>query len=214
MAIFKFPSLLPKENKFCSLLEQLAIQASACAGHLKTFVESTDTVARKKAAAAISGDRARAKTLAAEMTKELCCTFVTPFDREDIQDIATDLYKIPKTIEKVKDRMEMHGMALGKGDFSRQIDLIVQEAEAMEAMVHDLVTKRNGQQVQEKVALLYDLEHKGDVVLGELLVSLFDGSRDARDLILKKDIYDMLERIIDRYRDAAGVALQMVLKHT
>jgi len=214
MAIFKLPNLLPRSNQFCSLLEQLAAQAGTCAVHLKAFVESTNDADRQKAAQAISRSRTQAKTLAAEMTKELCCTFVTPFDREDIQDIASDLYKIPKTIEKVKDRMEMHGLGLEKGDFSRQIDLIVQEAEAMEAMVRDLVTKKDSQKVQDRVALLYDLEHKGDAVLGELLVSLFKSDYGARDLILRKDIYDMLEKIIDRYRDAAGIALQMVLKHT
>ena len=214
MAIFKLPSLLPKENKFCGILEQLAVQASACAHHLKTFVESAGEAERAKAAQAISNSRGQAKALAAAMTEELCRTFVTPFDREDIQDIASDLYKIPKTIEKVKDRMAMHGLAHDKGDFLRQIDLIVQEAEAMESMVRDLVAGRNGQQVQERIAFLYDLEHKGDAILGELLVSLFKGGGNARDLILRKDIYDMLEKIIDRYRDAAGVALQMVLKHT
>lgn len=214
MAIFKFPSFLPKEGKFCVLLEQLAVQASACARHLKTFVESKNEAERNRAGQSISDSRAEAKKLAAEMTRELCRTFVTPFDREDIQDISSDLYKIPKTIEKVKDRMSMHGLALDKGDFSRQIELIVQESEAMEAMVRDLARGQNSQQVQDKVALLYDLEHKGDAILGELLVSLFKNSNDARDLILRKDIYDMLEKIIDRYRDAAGIALQMVLKHT
>lgn len=214
MAIFKFPSFLPKEGKFSVLLEQLAVQASTCAHHLKTFVESKDASDRERAGQAISDSRAEAKKLAAEMTRELCRTFVTPFDREDIQNISSDLYKIPKTIEKVKERLAMHGMSLDKGDFLPQIDLIVQESEAMETMVRDLARGQKSRQVQDKVALLYELEHKGDAILGDLLVSLFKNSNDARDLILRKDIYDMLEKIIDRYRDAAGVALQMVLKHT
>ena len=55
---------------------------------------------------------------------------------------------------------------------------------------------------------------KGDLMLGELLVSLFNEGHTVRDLILRKDIYDMLEKVIDRYRDAAGVALRIVLKHS
>ncbi|MGB4057871.1 MAG: DUF47 family protein [Alphaproteobacteria bacterium] len=214
MALFKFPNLLPKEGKFAVLMENLAIEASACAHHLKTFVESKTEAEKAAATQAIRDSRTKAKILATDMTKELCLTFVTPFDREDIQDISTNLYKIPKTIEKVKQRMSMHGVALDKGDFIRQIDLIVLEAKAMEDMVRDLTRGQNSQQVQDKASLFFDLEHKGDAILNELLVSLFKNSNDAGDLIIRKDIYDMLEKIIDRYRDAAGIALQMVLKHT
>ena len=214
MALFKLPNLMPKEDKFCVILEQLALQAGACAVHLKAFVEAPSEGSRNDSAIALSNARNEAKKLAADMTLQLCRTFVTPFDREDLQDIAADLYKIPKTIEKVKDRIAMHGIALDRGDFVRQINLIVEESEAMKDMVKELTHGKNTKQVQEKITLLYDLEQKGDEILSELLVTLFRDSTDPRDLILRKDIYDMLEKIIDRYRDAAGIALQMVLKHT
>lgn len=207
--MFKF-NFLPKENKFNELLKDLAAQAALCAHHLQNFVQTGDA----GAADAITVARNRAKDITSVMTRELCMTFVTPFDREDIQDISDNLYRIPKTIEKVKERLQMHDMGDKRDDFLPQIELIVREAEAMEAMVADLVSGHNGQKVQDKVALFYDLENKGDIILGELLKSLFDKNLDARELILRKDIYDMLEKIIDRYRDAAGVALQMVLKHT
>lgn len=211
--MFSF-NLLPKENKFNVLLKDLAAQAGDCAHHLKIFVDSDDKEVRLSAAQSISETRDRAKDLAAAMTRELCQTFVTPFDREDIQAIAENLYRIPKTIEKVKDRMLMHDLGGRHEDFVPQTDLIVMEADAMVAMVDDLVSGKNGQKVQDRVALFYDLENQGDKILGELLVTLFKNSGTNHDLILRKDIYDMLEKIIDRYRDAAGVALQMVLKHT
>ncbi len=212
--MFKLPSFLPKENKFNVLLKDLAAQAGVCAHQLKIFVESNDDDVRIDAARSITQTRDRAKEIATSMTRELCLTFVTPFDREDIQDIAENLYRIPKTIEKVKDRMMMHDLGGRHDDFIRQTDLIVLEADAMVAMVDDLVAGKNGQKVQDKVALFYDLENQGDKILGELLVTLFKNSGTNHDLILRKDIYDMLEKIVDRYRDAAGIALQMVLKHT
>jgi uncharacterized protein Yka (UPF0111/DUF47 family) len=215
MALLKFPSFLPKENKFCVLLEALATEAGICAQHLKIVVDTSDAGDREKASAAISSSRAKAKTIMTELTRELCRTFVTPFDREDIQGISDDLYKIPKIIEKVKERLSMHEAILtDRTDFMRQVDVIVAEAEAMQDMVGDLVSRRHAPQIQGKIARLYDLEHEGDKVLRELMTSLFKVERPTRDLILRKDIYDMLEKIIDRYRDAAGIALQMVLKHT
>lgn len=213
--MLKLPFLKPKDNKFCVLLEGLSTQARECAVHLKTFVESTDAEQQAKAAEAITTSRRKSKELTGQITAELCRTYITPFDREDIQDIAADLYKIPKTIEKIKERLATHRINSVRGDFSRQIDVIVQEAEAMEEMVRELTKAgHDDERIIAKANQLQELENKGDAILGELLVALFRDNTDARDLILRKDIYDMLEKVVDRYRDAAGVALQIVLKHS
>ena len=65
-----------------------------------------------------------------------------------------------------------------------------------------------------KALLLDRLENEGDEVLSRLLVDLLQNAADARQLILRKEIYDLLERVIDKYRNAAEVALQIALKHS
>jgi uncharacterized protein len=206
--------LMPKEEKFFRLLEQLAVQARNCGDHLKTYIESTDTVQKQKAAAAMKACRAESKNLSFEVTRQLCLTYVTPFDREDIQDISADLYRITKLIEKVYERLSLHKMEVNRGDFSRQVNLIVQEAAVMETMVRDLISGTGSDKVLKKADALRDLENEGDTVLSELLGELFRNTTDARELILRKDIYDMLEKIIDGYRDLAGIAISIVLKYS
>jgi uncharacterized protein Yka (UPF0111/DUF47 family) len=46
----------------------------------------------------------------------------------------------------------------------------------------------------------------------DLLAALYASERDIRDLLIRRDIYDMLERVVDRFRDVSSVALQIVLK--
>ena len=162
----------------------------------------------------ITNCRMQSKTVMNAMTDALCRSFITPFDREDIQNFSQNLYRIPKMIEKAIQRMELHGLAGAKTDFSRQVDLIIEEAKVMEDIVDDLIHKRNTKKVMERVTLLHDLEQKGDDVLQELLASLFTEERGVKDLLLRKDIYDMLEKVIDCYRNAAAVALQIVLKYS
>ncbi len=210
----KFPSIFPKEEKFYNLLSQHSAHAAACAQQLKVFIDATDEATRAKASAAIDTERAAAKALAAETTIELCRSFITPFDREDIQDLSDLLYKIPKIIEKVKERIVLHGISSSEGDFTRQVDLIVEEASVMEAVVAALVTGKGSAGVIRNVERLRNLEQKGDTVRNELMVELFKSDRDIRDVLLRRDIYDMLEKIVDRFRDAAGVILQIVLKHS
>lgn len=207
-------SLLPRADQFCVLLEQLAAQAHECARHLQTYVNAPDPAIATTAKQAITKARAESKTTAAAVTKELSRSFITPFDREDIQNFTAVLYKIPKTISKIIERLEMNGLSDKRSDFARQIDVIVQEAKATEEMVRALTRDRSGKQIGEKADLLMDLEQQGDIILNELLSSLFSKEREPRDLLLRKDIYDMLEKVVDRYRDAAAVAIQIVLKHS
>jgi uncharacterized protein Yka (UPF0111/DUF47 family) len=205
--------LLPSEGKFFRLLEQLCAQTSQAALHLKTLVEGRDETARAAAAAEITHAKQEAKMISAEITRELCLTFITPFDRDDIQAFSAHLYKVSKTIEKVSAYVQMHQVADLTG-LAGQVGLIVQESEAMERVVQALIKGGKPEQIMAKAALLDTLENKGDEILSALLVRLIADTPDARQLILKKDIYDMLERVIDRYRDAAGIAIQIALKHT
>jgi hypothetical protein len=84
----------------------------------------------------------------------------------------------------------------------------------MQEIVEALTRKGAAKKIVEKVEELHALESSGDEVLGRLLHTLFTGKQDVRELILRKDIYDMLEKVLDRYRDASAVALQIVLKHS
>lgn len=205
--------LLPSEAKFHRLIDQLAQQTYASARHLKTMVETSDNAKRTEAATAITSCKAQSKSIMNEITRELCLTFVTPFDREDIQSFSSTLYKIPKTIEKVRDLLEFHKLTDIK-DLSPQVDLILEETEALKAMVEALIKGHKTDEIMKKAALLDALETRGDDILSHLLADLLRNTHDPRTLILKKEAYDILERIIDRYRDAAGIALQIVLKNS
>ena len=206
-------SFFPKEDKFNTLLGAMSEEAYQATAGFRDFITSTQET-RKIAIDKIYAIRTQSKATSSKLTEELCRSFITPFDREDIQDIANILYKVPKIIEKVADRIMMHGMSTEGGDFLRQADLIIREAEATRVLLHALLSKKDLRTVTENVKLLKDLEHQGDKLRNELIVALFKSDRDIRDVILRRDIYDMLEKVVDRFRDLAGVALQIVLKNS
>lgn len=205
--------LLPQEDKFFMLIRAMSEKAEAGAILLRDFAGSTNEADRARVSRAIIDNKAASKELSQQMTRELAISFVTPFDREDIQDLATNLYKIPKIIDKIRERLEIHGMDNDEG-YNRQLALIVQEASEMQDVVEALTRKGATKVIVDKVAVMHDLESKGDDLLGQLQSTLFRSEVDARELILRKDIYEMLEKVMDRYRDAAATALQIVLKHS
>lgn len=207
-------NLLPREDKFYVLMRGMSAEAQKSAQLLKQFTDAPVGAQRDVLGRNIASSKAESKRLIERITREVSLSFITPFDREDIQEFVNHLYKIPKTIDKIRERMELHDIASNRGDFARQVDLIVLEAQAMEEVVAALTRKGAEKEIVAKVDDLHRLESEGDEVLGELLKNLFKDTGDVRDLILRKDIYDMLEKVLDRYRDAAAVALQIVLKHS
>jgi len=208
-------NLLPREDKFYKMLKDLESHAGTSARTLKILVERrADAEAIKEASEIIIRSKREAKKVLEVLTQEICRTLITPFDREDIQLFSVALYNIPKLIDKVRDRMLTHDIHPFNGDFNQFAAIIEREAEAMTSLVQELSGKLNSKSVNAKAAVLYELEDQGDVVLGKLIASSFHDIDDIRELILRKDIYEMLEDVTDLYRDAAGVALQIILKHT
>lgn len=205
-------SLLPRNEAFHSLLQALSARAHACACRLHDLTASDAPSGDVRAWDALRAERMAARGATGEITAALCRSFVTPFDREDIQALADELYKTAKTMEKAAERIRLYGLAGRDSDFGGQIALIVKAAETVDGIVGDL-TRGRLKGIESRIDAMYALEHEADAVLSGLLAALFAQDRPARDLILRKDLYDMLEKIVDRYRDAAGIVLQIVLKN-
>jgi uncharacterized protein len=182
---------------------------------LKTMIEQRyDEAAIGAASEGIRKSKREAKKALEIITQEICRTLITPFDREDIQQFAVVLYHIPKLIDKITVRLLTHDMYSFNGDFNTFVAIIERQAEAMSAVLQEFSGKLNTKTVNAKAAILHELEDQGDVVLGQLIASSFHDIADVRELILRKDIYEMLEDVTDQYRDAANVALQIILKHS
>ncbi len=205
-------SIFPRDDRFYILLEKLTAEVVTSSQSLKTLITSQSETERQIAFETISANKTAAKNLSQEITRELCSCFVTPFDREDIQSITENLYKIPKVNEKICERLSIHKLDGVQEDFSPQVTVIAEEAEVLRSLMQDLIGKGSHKKLPAKVDELHHLEQKGDMARADLLAALYASERDIRDLLIRRDIYDMLERVVDRFRDVSSVALQIVLK--
>jgi uncharacterized protein len=154
------------------------------------------------------------KRITEEITARLTTTFVTPLEREDIEALSTALYKIPKTLEKFGERLLLCPERVRKFDFSRQAQLLEKAAELVLTMTRSLRANPDLEQVKEQNDRLQYLEGEADKLMIELLRDLYTGEKDAVSVIALKDLYDLLEKVIDRCRDAGNVIFHIVLKNS
>lgn len=205
---------LGHDEKFYDLLEASAQQADSSVHHLVDLLAKIEHSDSFRDLAAFAESRREDKRITQTLTEELSKTFITPLEREDIQALAAALYKIPKTVEKIGERMLISPQDLPKVSFRKQVELLDQAAEAVLAMVKQLRKGTDIRTAREMNAKLQTIEGEADDLELDLLRDLYQGNYDAKHIIFLRDLYELLEKVIDRCRDAGNVVLQTVLKYS
>ncbi|MEI6355883.1 MAG: DUF47 family protein, partial [Verrucomicrobiota bacterium] len=157
--------------------------------------------------------RKKDKRITEELSTRLTQTFVTPLEREDIEALSTALYKIPKTLEKFGERLLLSRAQVGSADFSRQVQLLESAIGTVEELVKHL-RRSKLDVVKEQNDKLQYLEGEADKLMMELLRGLYNGESDPIRVIALKDLYELLEKVIDRCRDAGNIIFHIVLKNS
>ena len=150
----------------------------------------------------------------AEITELLCRTTFTSIEREDIEALSISLYRIPKTVEKFAERFILTAPRLRDARFDPQITLVEDAAHTLVAMVRELKHKFHLDKIKDQNAHLQKLEGEADKLMLELLRDLYGGTHEPVKVIILKDLYELLEKIVDRCRDTGNVIAEIVLKNS
>lgn len=205
--------LLGRDRKFFDLLSASAAEAKDGTQRLLTLVEQLGKGDATAQAVEISRKRAAHKQISNEITEALCKQFYTPLEREDIEHLSDALYKISKTVEKVAERLSISPSMQSLPTVQKQLSLLVSGAEVVEKMVKDLCAGEHGEDIKDEYAKMQAIEAEADRAMSDLLRSLYRDETDARVIISWKDVYDLLEKAVDRCRDAGFVVFQVSLKN-
>ncbi len=209
--MFSLQKLLGKEDKLFSLLEASAEEARAS---VLTLVALSKDLAGLGPTHDLAYTRRKDKQITRGITEAVYTSFVTAIEREDILALSNALYQIPKTVEKFTERALMAPPHLRTVDFSKQITLL---QEATDNLLNLVKSLRNGIDPPRTKALndkLQFLEGEADKHMLVLYKDLYSGKYKAVEILALKDLYELLERAIDRCRTAGNIISQIVLKNS
>lgn len=209
--MFSLQTIFGKGDKFYGLLEQSAEAARESAKALYELVTHSD---RAPVMVAFAETRAREKALAAQISEELVNTFVTALDREDIDALNSALYKIPKTIEKFAERYGIVGERVAGVDFAQRAKILEQSATVVAEMIGELRRGLRIDPVKKLQDRLQALESEGDRMLLAPYRTLYVEGDDAMKAMLAKDLFELIEKAIDKCRDVGNVVYSIVLKNS
>ena len=203
--------LLGYDDKFFVLLEASAAEAQSSVHLLVGMIKKADGMPTLDE---FIQTRRKDKEITEQISEQLCKTFVTPLEREDIEALSIALYKIPKTVEKFSEKFVLCHKQIREADFSQQVNILEQTTETVTQMVKTLRERAHLERVKEQNDRLHYLEGEADKLMMSLLKELYSGKHDPLKVIIVMDLYETLERIIDRCRDAGNVIFQIVLKYS
>jgi uncharacterized protein len=202
-------SLTPRTTEFYELFAKAganALEAARLAERrFREFPNSSVTQEDVKAIET-AGDQ-----LTRELIQLLNTQYVTPFDREDIYQLATELDDVVDYVEEACDLLGLYGVAGATRHAVEQCTILVQAVEQLSIALGSLKGLRG---VQDALVKLKALEDDGDRVVRDAVAALFRDDRiDPLIVIRWKDIYEALEQALDACETAANVIANIVVKN-
>jgi len=204
--------IFPREESYFDLFDVVVDNVAHAAALLLDLVEDfvdPEMKAKRLVEAEHEGDR-----LTHAILSRLNSTFITPFDREDIQALAGQLDDVVDAIEAAADMMVLHKIM-------EPLDAVVEQARlidrAARATADGLRNLRGLKQEPLRSYLIHinELENEGDRLYRRARADLynFTGEHPARYVLMWKDIVEQLEEALDGFEQVAHTVETILIKH-
>lgn len=201
--------LLPKEDKYFELFNQLAAHLTECAERQQKLF--SDFEKRVEYADQIKQLEHVCDDLTHEIVKKLNQTFITPIDREDIHALATGLDDVVDSIDYTARRIVLYRVEQATEHTRKMSDVLVRLATKLEDAVKAL--EKDGERVLRHCVEIHTLENEGDTYHHEAVGRLFAEEKDPIVILKMKEIYEKMERTIDKCEDVSNILEAIVLKN-
>lgn len=206
-------TLLPREEKFFTLFER------TCASIVEG-AKTLDRLIRDPSSAPTQIARLReleheADGITHDTLDKLNRTFLTPFDREDIDAIARNLDEVMDYLEEAGQRIGMYGIEAPREDASKLSALPVKAAEELHNVFRELHQhKKNKAKIRQQLIEINRIENESDALFRAVLSRLFeDRELSPVDLLKWKDVYELIETSVDMCERVSHVVDGILVKH-
>ncbi len=200
----------PKSFNFFDLFEKQVSHAVEAACLFKEIVARggvSEDASSRMAIIEHQGDE-----VAHKIIDQLNKTFITPFDREDIHALASQLDDITDMVNNILNRLQVYNITTVDKNLVEFSGIIDQSVRAVARAIGGLRNHKNGQVVFEACVEINRLENVGDAMRDHALSELFANARDPISVIKWKDIYQEAETVLDVCEDVAHVVDSIMVK--
>jgi uncharacterized protein Yka (UPF0111/DUF47 family) len=214
MAFSSFLKLFtPKDRVFYSLFEQVADSVGRMGKLMKEVVAEPDFDKRAALILQVEDQEHVNDDLTHRIFTELGRNFITPFDREDIHYLASALDDICDYIFATAKKINFYRVNPNDIGIQKLADLIEQGTAQIQIAVKELRNMRLMRRVTDALVKVNSIENQADDIFDLSIERLFETEPDAKEVIKKREIYQVMEIVTDKCEDAANVIESIIIKY-
>lgn len=202
--------LIPKDNVFYDLFDQLAVQIHTGAEQLAEMLENFRNVEDK--AQKIKDTEHAADRITHEIIERTNKTFLTPLEREDIHELASRMDDVLDLVDEATRKFVLFKIKEPTSDARALAQVIVKATNIILEAVKKLRNSKDRGSMLNLCRDIHTCENEGDRIEAHALASLFEGNMSPVDIIKWKDVYEDLETSTDMCEDVANVLEAIILK--
>ena len=210
-----FDRFKPKENKFFPLLSGMAEVIVTASDLIIECVQVTNHNEAVEYYNKIKDQERKADTIQNQIFEELNQTFITPFDREDINHLSSTMDDVIDLINSCAKRIMLYSPKV-MPESAVRLAMFVRESSGflIQAIGELDVLKKSTSRIKEYCEQLGVIEKKADDVYEHFLIDLFENEKDAIEVIKLKDILHELERATDAAESVGKIIKTMIVKYS
>ena len=209
--MFSLQRILGRPDEFFGLLEQSAALGVESVSALRSAMSD-----RTKAPVmeALVTARRKDKEVINKLEAMLSRVFVTPIEREDLQAVATQLYRLPKTVEKFAERYEISWAKVGDYDFGLITHMLENAAKIVAEMVQSLRLRGSLAEMKALDARLSQIESDAGHLILDALRRIYEPGGDPLREIIAQELYHVLSDCLDVCRSIGRTLALVILKNS
>lgn len=204
---------VPKDRVFFPLFEQASANLIQLGEKLKEAVNTADEAKRGELYKDIENLEHKGDEITHQIYLELGKNFITPFDREDIHQLASAIDDVADYIHGSATRMNLYKINNITQPIKDLADLTSQACYDVDKAVRELRNLKNIRNIADSCVRINSLENQADKVFDKAVADLFEFEKDAVTLIKYKEVLSALETATDKCEDAANVMESILVKH-
>jgi len=205
--------MIPKDVKFFPLFDNASSNLKKVSELLVKVLRTTDNNERSRLIQDIKSLENTGDGFTHDIFHELNGTFITPFDREDIQELASSLDNVVDSINGACQKIDLYQPRSLSPEMAEIADLLLESSVEIEYAVKEIKNLKNPKKMMESCIKINSLENKADDIYHKALSDMFRNEKDAVELIKSKEIIMALEKASDRCEDVADVLKNILIKN-
>lgn len=204
---------MPKNRIFYELFEKVANNVEKMGGLLKDVVAEPDFDKRAALITQLEDLEHANDEFTHNIFTELGRNFITPFDREDIHYLASSLDDIADYIYAAGKKINFYRVNPNDTGMQKFAELIEQGSTQVRIAVVELRDMKNMRNITEALVKINSIENQADDIFDFSIERLFASEPDAKEVIKKREIYQVMEIVTDKCEDASNVIESIIIKY-